>query len=455
MGLLFYTVIAFALVYSTECKCLDTTEIKDDNDTTLALECIQSVKNGNYDEAAIKLDMIKDDNRLWYIVKELSMSNKNNYLDLLLNFGENIKLVTRRFLLYKILYNEFQTRNSLDVIQMAKLLDYTKKLSATSNVIDGKELINNIKSSIKQIMRAKIISEMFSGYQPLTKVTIHDLNKIQQYDPEFTYEIINSIVLEMFDTISTVRLLGLFESPSNIAIRTWGILATYDAINKTNATNVDCLVTLAIAIKKLQNEADYKEKSSQKIINDIDMIKQILPKCVQNAVFPSKSCIKSVKFNEYLYAANGYNYDKDRRRVFTWIPGSKGDKDQESWIFEHGDGSNFYIKNVAVNEYIYAARGFNHDKERRAVFTWIPGTKEEKGYEYWNMEIKGDYCYIKNIKVDEYLYPVIGLNYDKKRRELATWIPKGCDDQCLWKIEDCGGYSIIDIDVRGKAPGPD
>ncbi|WP_264377698.1 ankyrin repeat domain-containing protein [Wolbachia endosymbiont (group B) of Philonthus cognatus] len=94
-------------------------------------------------------------------------------------------------------------------------------------------------------------------------------------------------------------------------------------------------------------------------------------------------CITSVYSNEYLYAAaDRLNYDKERRQVFTWVsskknnpPGSCGGDKQGMWkVQPYGD--NLCITSVYSNEYLYAAADrLNYDKERRRVFTWVSSKK--------------------------------------------------------------------------------
>lgn len=80
-----------------------------------------------------------------------------------------------------------------------------------------------------------------------------------------------------------------------------------------------------------------------------------------------------------MYAANDYfKYDSDRRRVFTWkrvdVQGNDFD-----WYIRYEGGNQFTLKNQATNDYLYAAgNGFALDSERRRVFNWAPGTREQE-----------------------------------------------------------------------------
>lgn len=72
-------------------------------------------------------------------------------------------------------------------------------------------------------------------------------------------------------------------------------------------------------------------------------------------------------FNEPLYAAsNGFAYDKDRRKVFTWRPGPS--VTQGFWRFEDAGNGYYKIRNTQHGEYLYAAEF----PKKGWVFTWRP-----------------------------------------------------------------------------------
>uniref|UniRef100_A0A336M0J7 CSON014790 protein n=1 Tax=Culicoides sonorensis TaxID=179676 RepID=A0A336M0J7_CULSO len=136
--------------------------------------------------------------------------------------------------------------------------------------------------------------------------------------------------------------------------------------------------------------------------------------------------IRNRRFPEYFYPADGFDYDSSRRRVFTWIP---GDHDfQCLWDIERfGADSKYKIKSVKYEEYLYAAADdLKHDNDRRRVFTWKPKTSCECQC-YWEIEFVGNdqsgkkYFTIKNTDFGEYFYAVDGLNYDDDRRHVFTW----------------------------------
>lgn len=82
--------------------------------------------------------------------------------------------------------------------------------------------------------------------------------------------------------------------------------------------------------------------------------------------------LKSLHFDEYFYAAaDDSKYDCQRRNVFTRPP--KCECTSQYWEIQPvpGNSKYFTIKSSKYEEYLYAAQGdFNYDKERRRVFSW-------------------------------------------------------------------------------------
>ncbi|GFS84709.1 ankyrin-3 [Nephila pilipes] len=140
---------------------------------------------------------------------------------------------------------------------------------------------------------------------------------------------------------------------------------------------------LAHYVKKIMEMSNYHNVHSEKK-SELERIKEELPESVKNVVFSSKVCIKSVHNNEYLYAASDYfNYNWNRRRVFTWKPGNKLEG-QGGWKLEP-EGDNIYIKSTRFNEYLCAAGNYySYDSDRRRVFTWRPGGKNSQSK--WKIE---------------------------------------------------------------------
>jgi len=136
--------------------------------------------------------------------------------------------------------------------------------------------------------------------------------------------------------------------------------------------------------------------------------------------------IKNKFRDEYLYAAiDGYEYDNDRRNVFTWDGTNTPTNSQ--FILELVNPKKIdegcYIFNTGFSEYLYAANSeFSEDSHRRRVFTWKKGNKLKKGI--WKIEEnKDDNTFlILNVEYGEYLYAAGSpYKYTDQRRRVFTW----------------------------------
>lgn len=96
--------------------------------------------------------------------------------------------------------------------------------------------------------------------------------------------------------------------------------------------------------------------------------------------------IKNTHFNEYLYASKNYfKYDSERRRVFTWKRLGVKAYPKSSWFVRHESGNHFSLRNQAFKDYLYAAGDdYALDNDRRRVFNWTPGTREQEAL--WDIQ---------------------------------------------------------------------
>lgn len=170
-------------------------------------------------------------------------------------------------------------------------------------------------------------------------------------------------------------------------------------------------------------------------------MKNDIPESVKNIVFTRRVCIIGKAFKEKLYVdTNKFSYNDIARRALTWMVKKnkkcKNTRIRAVWLLEPSNG-NFYINNYYYKEYLFAARTLFITEQKRNVFTWIPGVKDVNGQDRWKLEPKGNDCLIKSIYFDEYMYPLNTSFYDLQRRQVATWVPKTWDHQCLWQFTHC------------------
>lgn len=152
---------------------------------------------------------------------------------------------------------------------------------------------------------------------------------------------------------------------------------------------------------------------------------------IPNAVGP-KVRIFNKQQGEYLYAADFSPFDADRRRVFTWIPGTPVTSGE--WRLENIGNGTVRLFNIHQQEYLYAADFAPYDQDRRRVFTWRPGHAPVQGQ--WKIEnIANGEVRILNTHQNEYLYAADFQPFDRDRRRVFTWRPGTPVNQGAWIIE--------------------
>lgn len=140
--------------------------------------------------------------------------------------------------------------------------------------------------------------------------------------------------------------------------------------------------------------------------------------------------IKNRHFPEHLYASKDFDFDENRRQVFSWVPGPRNT--HSLWDIERSVTTNelpkYKIRNIETEEYLYAATNdYKHDKDRRRVFTWKEKTECELQC-YWDIQVVGrdddgkNFFSIENIEFREFLYAADGIMQDAERRHVFTWI---------------------------------
>ncbi|WP_341815970.1 ankyrin repeat domain-containing protein [Wolbachia endosymbiont (group B) of Idaea biselata] len=326
---------------------------------------------------------------------------------------------------------------SNDLYKMMGIVESAKKeiinqADTAANVKKWAEFfVEKLRYSIKSVAKEKLKDGMLhNGYSSVNKLA----DEIYRSDGKLFDDIIKGVINDVYGKLDIKKILSCVQSHGDISQRISGYVAVFNIMQRNNDLNNSGIFKLSYSIKEIVSSDNYANLDSEKR-SDLERLKSKLPESVKNIVFASKVCIKNTYHNEYLYAAvDCFNYDTERRRAFTWIPG-KNDK-QGVWKIQP-DGDSFRIVNVEFYEHLYAAGNyFNYDNDRRMVFTWIPGGQVTQGV--WKIEPKGDKCSIRNIEHNEYLYAADYAKHDKDRRSVFTWIPGGEVTQGVWKIEDCG-----------------
>ena len=154
--------------------------------------------------------------------------------------------------------------------------------------------------------------------------------------------------------------------------------------------------------------------------------------------------IKSAKFNEYLYAGVP-KLDEKRRHGLTWKEYDSPENDVTMRWEIHSYGDYCGIRSVKHNEWLYAGEP-KLDSQRRHALSWKGrGSPENDETMRWEIRSFGEYSGIRSVKHDEWLY-VGRPKFDERRRFTLTWKGSGdplSDGSMRWEVRSFGNYSGI------------
>lgn len=199
-----------------------------------------------------------------------------------------------------------------------------------------------------------------------------------------------------------------------------GIEKLFNRLNeKEGLTNSKALL-LAFEIKKALDK-----ETSENLRATCEAMKVEFPSNVREIIWSGKVHLVNEGFGEYLYAAtNDLAKDKERRSIFTWGDKSFTGNDTSTWEFETDDGETFFIRNKMFNEYLYPSiDAFNHDSQRKIVFTWIPGGKDYPDA-HWRIDVVNDnQIILRSAHNKNQIMYAEAFGRDNQRRYVFTWIP--------------------------------
>jgi hypothetical protein len=253
--------------------------------------------------------------------------------------------------------------------------------------------------------------------------------------------IVRVIVLCLFAVIVRAQ------SPNEIEKTYNECKSQFDSLKTNNKLFSSKIFPLAIKIKKSMEN----DEISPLLTIQFKELKDDLPSSVRVIIWNEKTHIFNKYYSsEYLYpVSEGGAYDKNRRHVYTWVPG--GRDSTGNWEFTtQDDGKTFLIRNIQFNEYMYAAIDkYKYDSSRRRVFTWRPGTFDDDCK--WKVEIVSDSeIMLKTWNYNEYFYSgADNLRKDGYRRNVFTWGgSSACDSTCVWRLSSegenyCYSYELI------------
>lgn len=212
------------------------------------------------------------------------------------------------------------------------------------------------------------------------------------------------------------------------------LIIGYDSLYKQMEKNYHLdsyqLVMLAYRIKETMEMDNYPNMGQDlKVI--FNNLYNKLPDALRRLIWNGDVCtIRNRKHNEYLYESNIYSKpfffttDETRLHVFTWIGGGGVAENKGSWKFSPvQNGKYFTILNRQLSHYLFSSK-HNFDKDRRRVFTWTAGNRVSNGD--WKIAPveSGSYFTLTNDHHGqiEYLFADGYFKHDSERREVFTWI---------------------------------
>lgn len=227
---------------------------------------------------------------------------------------------------------------------------------------------------------------------------------------------VEQIVTNLTDIGTTLELIKRLPTSYKIC---QGFEILFNKLNDSNGFLNRQALQLAHEIK-----VSIDKETSKSLIETYEAMKMGFPSNIQAIIWGEKVKLRNAMLNEFIFAPDdNFAFDKDRRNVFTWtFKTYKGDDATALWKFETDDGLSFHIKSLRFDEYLYAA-DTDYDTKRRYAFTWRPKTKDSTMT--WKIDVFSEDKIILRYphRNNEYLYSW-GTKFDSTQRHVFTWKPQ-------------------------------
>ncbi|XP_055856921.1 uncharacterized protein LOC129919860 [Episyrphus balteatus] len=411
-----------------------------DESKCLIRDVVDAINNQRFEIAEEKLIELGDDKKISTIVHDVYAGSVVN-VDRIVNFAKALKNGESQFQVFATVLEEMVKGGNAEPIKLIKLVETFEREVARQNdesikakaktVID--KAVEDIKAASVTVFQTAMIANKYQ-----MNVEIDNLaDALFNFKTEVSNEVMDRVVDSVFGVVAAGKILDNISSHKNIYQVIEGLTAIFNRFNYAGNLNNDATLSLASHLRKLQDRAQYKVLS-RNLKDEVDKVVQRLPACARNLYFHTYVCLWNKAKQQYLYAAStSESHDGDRRNIFTWYP---GDIPVGAFWNINQMGDAFYLKNSEhADEYLYSPLAdFSFSKDQRYLFTWIPGNNTDP-QSAWGIELDGDFCYIKTIFHNEYLYAT-DVRYNQLNSYVFTWKPGSLvrSPEFQWQIRNCG-----------------
>ncbi len=441
-----------------------TEQIAENKRRYLPYFCIRDIEDRNFNSVEENLKKMNN-TEVKEVIEKVYNNNAEGRFSLLLGFGKNLRSIPLTLSVYTFLDNEMRKVNNgnNDIFEAIDLANAVKsEVINQENVSYGTKekasnLLNNLQDRIKNMAVKELSDAMKNKTYDKGDRNVFKISKaVSSLNQELFRDFITNVIDDVYDQVDTGSVILDFIYQSGCPERMHGYKAILEKMKDQNHLDFRSeAVELSRCIRDLMNGACGTE---EKMI--AQSLKKELPDYLQVAIFAGKVCIKNARYGEYLYAAvNYFNYDSDRRSVFTWCPGDKISNGY--WILSSDKRGYFSIKNTQHGEYLFVSQIESNTEEMicnndirskwkntirgpfsicvdhpHKVFTWVPKSKDnDADWEFLLDAARPHTMRIRNVYHNRFLYASYS-NYDDNRRRVyaANDVESGKD---LWEIEDC------------------
>lgn len=367
-------------------------------DKELVTQCIVDFSNNHIKSAASKLNLIKNENKIDYVIKQIYSSNTVNVI---LNLAGSIENGQKKFLVLRALINEIVSKN--DYNNLIEVGSYVKNKAL---VLSEKAIVlKNITNSVETLLKNSLEDDIMHVGKP-SKQMMDMFNKADTINKDVSSDAINKVIKSVYNKTTIDKILHYTESETyNRQLILYENM--YDVI-KANDRHMKSMLAFGVSLK---SQRKYYETNP-----NYEKLRSKLPRSVYNSLFMYMVGIKSIYFDEYLALST------DNSTIYThkWKPNFEDERDisRHIWTVEN-KGNKFSLVSKFL---VYSGLSLVKNTHQHNVTTMN-----------WLIVPYDDNCYIKTID-NFYLCPAKNPKTDLTMRSVDVELLSEEDERCLWRI---------------------